>query len=116
MIGVTRTRTDAHSAIRGEVAPASTPTSSAPTGIAPQLTKRTVAITRESRSGGEAFWRVTEPDPLGLLTDANDQLNTATEQLTSAVLRARQHHITWAAIGTVLSTTRQAAQQRFRLP
>jgi len=58
---------------------------------------------------------IAEPDPLGLLADAYDQLKTATEQLTSAVLRARQHHITWAAIGTVLRTTRQAAQQRFRL-
>lgn len=58
----------------------------------------------------------TDPDPLGLLTDANNQLDTATEQLTSAVLRARQHHLTWAAIGTVLNTTRQAAQQRFSPP
>jgi hypothetical protein len=29
------------------------------------------------------------------------------------VIRARQHHTTWAAIAGVLGTTRQAAQQRF---
>jgi len=59
---------------------------------------------------------VTEPDPLGLLADAYDQLATATEQLFSAVIRTRQHDITWAAIATVLGTTRQAAQQRFTRP
>ena len=59
---------------------------------------------------------VTDPDPLGLLADAYDQLATATEQLFSAVIRARQHDITWAAIATVLGTTRQAAQQRFTRP
>ena len=58
----------------------------------------------------------TEPDPIGMLADAHDQLATATEQLTSAVLRARQHHITWTAIATVLGTSRQAAQQRFTRP
>jgi len=55
-------------------------------------------------------------DPLDLLVDAYTQLTTATEQLTSAVTRARQHHATWAAIATVLGTTRQAAQQRFTRP
>ena len=54
-----------------------------------------------------------EPDPLDLLADAHTQLATATEQLNSAVIRARQHHLTWAAIATVLGITRQAAQQRF---
>lgn len=58
---------------------------------------------------------ITEPDPLGLLADAHNQLATATEQLTAAVLRARQHN-TWAAIATVLGTSRQAAQQRFTRP
>ena len=52
-------------------------------------------------------------DPLDLLIDANTQLTTATEQLQSAVTRARQHHATWDEIGRVLGTTRQAAQQRF---
>ena len=52
-------------------------------------------------------------DPLDLLVDANTQLATATQQLQSAVTRARDHHATWAAIGQVLGTTRQAAQQRF---
>jgi len=55
-------------------------------------------------------------DPLDLLADAYTQLTTATEQLKSAVTRARQHHATWAAIARVLGTTRQAAQQRFTRP
>jgi len=36
--------------------------------------------------------------PLDLLVDAYAQLTTATEQLQSAVTRARQHRATWAAI------------------
>ena len=52
-------------------------------------------------------------DPLDLLVDAYAQLTTATEQLKSAVIRARQHQATWAAIACVLGTTRQAAHQRF---
>ncbi len=59
---------------------------------------------------------VREPDPLDLLADAYTQVMTATEQLNSAVIRARQHHLTWAAIATVLGITRQAAQQRFTRP
>ena len=59
---------------------------------------------------------VREPDPLDLLADAHTQLATATEQLNSAVIRARQHHATWTAIAAVLGTTRQAAQQRFTRP
>ena len=55
-------------------------------------------------------------DPLDLLVDAYTQLTTATEQLKSAVTRARQHRATWAAIARVLVTTRQAAQQRFSRP
>jgi len=54
--------------------------------------------------------------PLDLLVDAYTQLTTATEQLKSAVTRARQHRATWAAIARVLGTTRQAAQQRFTRP
>jgi len=54
--------------------------------------------------------------PLDLLVDAYAQLTTATEQLKSAVTRARQHRATWAAIARVLGTTRQAAQQRFTRP
>lgn len=54
-----------------------------------------------------------EPDPLGLLADAHHQLTAARDQLTAAVIRARQHHTTWAAIATELGITRQAAQQRF---
>ncbi len=54
--------------------------------------------------------------PLDLLVDAYAQLTTASEQLKSAVTRARQHRATWAAIARVLGTTRQAAQQRFTRP
>ncbi len=59
---------------------------------------------------------VREPDPLNLLAEAYTQVVTATEQLNSAVIRARQHHATWTAIATVLGITRQAAQQRFARP
>ena len=59
---------------------------------------------------------VTEPDPIALLADARLHLIDAHEQLQAAVIRARQHHTTWAAIARVLGTTRQAAQQRFTRP
>jgi len=58
----------------------------------------------------------TAADPLDLLIDAHAQLAAASEQLTAAVIRARQQHATWASIATVLGTTRQAAQQRFSRP
>ena len=58
----------------------------------------------------------TEPDPIALLADARRHLIDAHEQLRAAVIRARQHHATWAAIASVLGTTRQAAQQRFTRP
>ncbi len=58
----------------------------------------------------------TTPDPPGLLADAHRQLNDAGQRLDAAVTRARQHHASWAAIATVLGTTRQAAQQRFSRP
>jgi hypothetical protein len=63
---------------------------------------------RSTLGKGQASHRlpVTEPDPIALLTDVH-------EQLQAAVIRARQHHTTWAAIAGVLGTTRQAAQQRF---
>ena len=59
---------------------------------------------------------VTDPDPIALLADARLHLIDAHEQLDAAVIRARQHHTTWAAIARVLGTTRQAAQQRFTRP
>jgi len=58
----------------------------------------------------------TEPDPIALLADARVHLIDAHELLHAAVIRARQHHATWAAIARVLGTTRQAAQQRFTRP
>src|SRR5450631_2765303 len=57
-----------------------------------------------------------EPDPIALLADARLHLIDAHEQLQAAVIRARQHHTTWAAIARLLGTTRQAAQQRFTRP
>ena len=58
----------------------------------------------------------TEPDPIALLADARLYLIDAHEQLQAAVIRARQHHTTWAGIARVLGITRQAAQQRFTRP
>jgi hypothetical protein len=58
----------------------------------------------------------TEPDPITLLADARLHLIDAHEQLQAAVIRARQHHTTWAVIARVLGTTRRAAQQRFTRP
>ena len=57
-----------------------------------------------------------EPDPIALLADARRHLIDAHEQLQAAAIRARQHHATWAAIASVLGTTRQAAQKRFTRP
>jgi hypothetical protein len=55
----------------------------------------------------------TPPDPFALLADARLHLTAAHQRLHAAVIRARAHHTTWAAIARVLGTTRQAAQQRF---
>ena len=70
---------------------------------------------RSTLGKGQAGWHLPAVDlvPLDLLVDAYAQLTTPTEQLNSAVTRARQHQATWAAIARVLGTTRQAAQQRF---
>jgi hypothetical protein len=73
---------------------------------------------RSTLGKGQAGRRLrdTEPDPIDLLADARLHLIDAHEQLQAAVIRARQHHATWAAIARVLGTTRQAAQQRFTPP
>ena len=73
---------------------------------------------RSTLGKGQAGRRLpaTEPDPIALLADARLHLIDAHEQLQAAVIRARQHHATWAAIARVLGTTRQAAQQRFTRP
>jgi hypothetical protein len=73
---------------------------------------------RSTLGKGQARRRlpVTEPDPIALLADARLHLIDAHEQLQAAVIRARQHHTTWASIARVLGTTRQAAQQRFTRP
>ena len=51
-----------------------------------------------------------------MLADARLHLIDAQEQSQADVIRARQHHITWAAMPSMLGTTRQAAQQRFTGP
>jgi hypothetical protein len=73
---------------------------------------------RSTLGKGQAGRRLpaTEPDPIALLADARLHLIDAHEQLQAAVIRARQHHATWASIARVLGTTRQAAQQRFTRP
>jgi hypothetical protein len=73
---------------------------------------------RSTLGKGQAGRRLpaTEPDPIALLADARLHLIDAHKQLQAAVIRARQHHATWAAIARVLGTTRQAAQQRFTRP
>jgi hypothetical protein len=73
---------------------------------------------RSTLGKGQAGRRLpaTEPDPIALLADASLHLIDAHEQLQAAVIRARQHHTTWASIARVLGTTRQAAQQRFTRP
>ena len=58
----------------------------------------------------------TATDPLDLLIDARAHLAAASQQLTAAVIRARQHHVTWNSIAAMLGTTRQATQQRFSRP
>jgi Transposase IS116/IS110/IS902 family len=70
---------------------------------------------RSSLGKGQTRHRLpdTEPDPIALVVDARLHLIDAQEQPQAAVIRARQHHTTWTDIASVLSTTRQAAQQRF---
>ena len=70
---------------------------------------------RSTLGKGQAGRRLgdTEADPIALLADARLYLIDAQEKLQAAVIRARQFHITWAAIAGALGTTRQAAQQRF---
>jgi hypothetical protein len=58
----------------------------------------------------------TASDPTDLIIDAYAHLAVAHEELTAAVIRARQHQATWSSIAAVLGTTRQAAQQRFSRP
>jgi hypothetical protein len=50
---------------------------------------------------------------LDWLGQARTRLADAEAEVTAAVIRARQHGHSWAAIAICLGTTRQAAQQRF---
>ncbi|MGI8722115.1 MAG: hypothetical protein ACR2JG_07790 [Geodermatophilaceae bacterium] len=53
-------------------------------------------------------------DALAWLHEADQRLHTAQAELTAAAQRAHTHGHSWAAIGTELKITRQAAQQRFQ--
>lgn len=52
-------------------------------------------------------------DVLGWIAAAHEQADAAERTLTAAVIRARQAGHPWSVIGTHLSVSRQAAQQRF---
>jgi hypothetical protein len=57
------------------------------------------------------------PDSLlDWITQASARLLSAQAELAAAAARARQHGHSWAAIGTRLGISRQAAQQRFATP
>jgi hypothetical protein len=64
---------------------------------------------------GKGTVPVSLPDPQVLLEviAARDALRRADTALSEAVCRARQAGQPWAAIGAVLTISRQAAQQRF---
>jgi len=53
---------------------------------------------------------------LGWITTAHQQVADADQALRAAVTRARRSGHSWTAIGTQLSISRQAAQQRFTEP
>lgn len=55
----------------------------------------------------------TPADPLDWVTQAQDRLTAAQEELDAAVTRARRHGHTWAAIADRIGVTRQAVQQRY---
>jgi hypothetical protein len=50
---------------------------------------------------------------LTLIKATNRELSVAEPNLRHRVALARRHGHSWAAIGFILGTTRQAAQQRF---
>jgi hypothetical protein len=52
-------------------------------------------------------------DLLGWIAEADHTARRAEADLAAAVVRARAHGHSWAAIGARLNVTRQAAQQRF---
>jgi transposase len=92
--------------------------STRPWPTAPQACARPVmsdaARSAEVRPTGSSSRSISTPSTYWSMP--NTQLTAATEQLKSAVTRARQHRATWAAIARVLVTTRQAARQRFSRP
>jgi hypothetical protein len=54
-----------------------------------------------------------KPDPLARIVAASKAAGDADAELHAAVTAAREAGVTWAAIGEVLGTTRQAAFKRF---
>ena len=79
-----------------------------PTALCADCDRRRSAV-------GKGMVRVPLPDPTTLVEVmvARDACMRADEALHDAVARARKAGQAWSAIGTVLGTTRQAAQQRF---
>ena len=70
---------------------------------------------RRRSAVGKGMDRVALPEPTTLVEVllARDESARAEQALHDAVARARESGQTWSAIGIVLGTTRQAAQQRF---
>lgn len=79
-----------------------------PTALCADCDRRRSAV-------GKGIARVRLPDPATLveLLAARDACIRTEEALHEAAARARQAGQPWSAVGTVLGTTRQAAQQRF---
>ena len=79
-----------------------------PTALCADCDRRRSAV-------GKGMDRVLLPDPITLVdvVVARETCTRAEEALREAVTRARKAGQPWSAVGTVLGTTRQAAQQRF---
>ena len=71
---------------------------------------------RSAVGKGTAPRRLPDPDTLLCVIAARDACRHAELALRDAVGRARKAGHPWSALGAVLDTTRQAAQQRFDQP
>jgi hypothetical protein len=70
-------------------------------------------LRRSAVGKGTAPAHLPDPGSLVALVVARDEAKRAGLVLAEAVARARRAGQSWSAIGTLLGTTRQAAQQRF---
>ncbi|MGH9057984.1 MAG: hypothetical protein ACRDZY_00480 [Acidimicrobiales bacterium] len=74
---------------------------------------RSCDLRRSAVGKGRAPIHLPDPDALVEVMAARDRAAQAEKALARAVSRAREAGHPWSALGTVLGTSRQGAQQRF---